>query len=312
MDRLETMATFVRVVETGSLSATARALDTSLPSVSRQIAALERRLDARLLTRTTRRITLTETGRSYYERVKRILGDIEEADLHAARQHSVPAGRLVVSAPVLLGRLYVATVLPDFLRRYPDVQVTLGLRDRLVNLIDEQVDVAIRVGEPAESRLVVRRLGGFSRIVCAAPAYLAARGAPRHPRELSDHACLSFTHLVEADEWVFRSGDESVSVAVNGPLRSDNLDSIIEAAVRGTGIALLPPWAVREHLRSGRLRRILVPYRQRPTTVNAVFPHSRLLSGKTRAFIDHLVAAWKKEDFDSIPSPPRRQKQGDA
>ena len=185
MDRLSAMMAFARVVEAGSLSAAARALDTSLASVSRQLAALRRRLGARLINRTTRRIALTEGGRAYYERCKRVLADIEEAEAALSRRHAMPSGRLVVSAPIAFGEVYLAPIIAGFLARHPKVTIDLSLVDRFVNVVEEGIDVALRVGALADSSLIARRLGTFRRVVVASPAYLESRAAPRRPADIS-------------------------------------------------------------------------------------------------------------------------------
>jgi DNA-binding transcriptional LysR family regulator len=293
MDRLAAMQMFVKAVETGSLSGAARSLDQSLPAVSRGISALERRLGARLLVRTTRRISLTESGRTYYERAKRVLGDLREAEAEVAREHSVPSGRLVVSASVTFGRFFMGGLISGYLRRYPEVDVRVLLTDRYVDLVGEGVDVALRIGRLGDSALVARKLGEIRRVVVAAPAYLKSRGKPRHPEELAGHDCLLFTYLAEPEIWRFRDGSRALGIPVQGKLRADNQDVILEAAVRGAGVAQLPSWLVRPYLQSGRLVPLLQKHESPPFDANVVFPHARLLSAKTRAFVDHLAAEWR-------------------
>jgi DNA-binding transcriptional LysR family regulator len=293
MDRFVAMQMFVRAVESGSLSAAARSLDQSLPMVSRHIAALERQLGARLLVRTTRRISLTEGGRTYYERAKRLLGDLREAEAEAAREHSVPSGRLVVSGSVTFGRFFMGELIAGYLRKYPEVEVRVLLTDRYVDLVGEGVDVALRIGRLGDSALVARKLGEIRRVVVAAPAYLKSRGRPRHPGDLGGHDCLLFTYLAEPEMWRFREDGRPLAIPVQGKLRADNQDVILEAAVRGAGIAQLPSWLVRPYLQSGRLVPLLQKHESPPFDVNVVFPHARLLSAKTRAFVDHLAAEWR-------------------
>ena len=293
MDRLSAMQMFVKAVEAGSLSAAARSLDQSLPAVSRGITALERRLGARLLVRTTRRISLTESGRTYYERAKRVLGDLREAEAEVAREHSVPSGRLVISASVTFGRIFMGGLISGYLRKYPEIEVRVLLTDRYVDLVGEGVDVALRIGKLGDSSLVARKLGEIRRVVVAAPGYLKSRGRPRHPEELVAHDCLLFTYLAEPEMWRFREGGRTLSVPVQGKLRADNQDVLLEAAVRGAGVAQLPSWLVRPYLQSGRLVPLLQKHESPPFDVNVVFPHARLLSAKTRAFVDHLAAEWR-------------------
>jgi len=308
MDRLAAMATFAKVVEAGSLSAAARTLNISLAAVSRQLAALEERLGARLMNRTTRRLALTEGGRAYYERCRRILGDVDEAESALSQFHAEPAGRLAVSASVLFGQLFVGPLLPDFLARFPRVAVDLTLVDRFVNLLEEGFDVAIRIGALADSRLVARRLGDFRRVVCASPAYLRAHGAPREPKDLAQHACLTFSMLADADAWRFSVGGREVAVPISGPLRSNNQRALIDAAMAGVGLFLAPSWLVREPVAAGRLAIVLAGFEPAPTPIQAVYPHARLLSAKVRAFVDYLAVRWENEDFGGgITRPPARR-----
>lgn len=293
MDRLAAMQMFVRAVESGSLSGAARSLDQSLPVVSRGISALEKRLGARLLMRTTRRISLTETGRTYYERAKRVLGDLREAEAEVAREHSVPSGRLVISASVTFGRIFMGGLIAGYLRRYPGVEVRVLLTDRYVDLVGEGVDVAVRIGKLGDSALVARKLGDIRRMTVAAPAYLKSHDKPRRPEELASHDCLLFTYLAEPEMWRFREAGRTLAIPVQGKLRADNQDVILEAAVRGAGIAQLPSWLVRPYMQSGRLVPLLQKHESPPFDVNVVFPHARLLSAKTRAFVDHLAAEWR-------------------
>jgi DNA-binding transcriptional LysR family regulator len=284
---------FVKAVETGSLSAAARALDQSLPAVSRGISALEKQLGGRLLVRTTRRISLTEAGRTYYERAKRMLGDLLEAEAEVAREHSVPSGRLVVSASVTFGRFFMGGLIAGYLLRHPGVEVRVLLTDRYVDLVGEGVDVALRIGKLGDSALVARRLGVIRRMLAGAPSYLRARGRPKHPAELTGHDCLLFTYLAEPETWRFREDGRTLGVPVHGKLRADNQDVILEAALRGAGLAQLPSWLVRPYVASGRLVPLLQKHESPPFDVHVVFPHARLLSAKTRAFVDHLSAEWR-------------------
>jgi DNA-binding transcriptional LysR family regulator len=297
MDRLDAMGVFAKVVEAGSLSAAARALGVSLASVSRHLAALEDQLGARLISRTTRRLSLTEGGRAYYERCKRILGDVEEAEAAVSQFQATPSGRVVVSASVLFGRTFLAPALPDFLERYPRVAVELTLTDRFVNLVEEGVDVAVRVGGLADSSLVARRIGGFRRVVCAAPAYLKRRGVPKEPADMTGHDCLIYSMLAEVDRWRFIIEEREVAIPVTGRLRSNNQDVLLRAALDSAGIMLAPSWLVRDHVASGRLRLVLEDFEPESTPIHILYPHARLLSAKVRALIDYLAARWREEDF---------------
>jgi DNA-binding transcriptional LysR family regulator len=289
MDRLAAMTTFVKVVEAGSLSAAARSLDLSLPSVSRQLDGLEEHLRTRLLVRTTRHLALTEGGRTYYEQAKRILAAIEEAEITLSAQHATPSGRLIVSAPVLFGRLHLAPVLPEFLARYPNLTVDLLLLDRIVNLVEEGIDVAIRAGPLEDSTLIARKLGAFRRVVCAAPSYLERRGEPTQPQDLENHDCIIFTLLDSAQEWSFRTEAGDIKVPVSGRLRTNNHDATVMAALGGAGLVLGPTWMVRDQILAGRLIPVLQRFEPPATEVHALFAHLHLMSTKVRAFTDFLV-----------------------
>ena len=289
MDRVAAMTTFVKVVEAGSLTAAARSLDMSLPSVSRQLDGLEEHLGTRLLVRTTRRLTLTEGGRTYYEQAKRILAAIEEAEITLSAQHATPSGRLIVSSTVLFGRLHLAPLLPIFMARYPKLMVDLLLLDRVVNLVEEGIDVAIRPGPLEDSTLIARKLGVFRRVVCAAPSYLQRRGEPTRPQDLENHDCVVFTLLDSAQEWCFRTEAGDINVPVSGRLRTNSHDATVTAALGGAGLVLGPSWMVRDHILAGRLIPVLQGFEPPAIEVHALFPHLRLMPAKVRAFTDFLV-----------------------
>lgn len=300
MDRLAAMTAFVRVVEAGSLSAAARALNTSLASVSRQLAALERRLGARLMNRTTRRIALTEGGRAYYERSKRVLADIEEAEAALSQHQAMPSGRLVVSAPIAFGQVYLAPIIAGFLARHPRVAIDLSLADRFVNVVEEGIDVAVRVGTLADSSLIARRLGTFRRVVVASPAYLKSHAAPRRPTDIAGHDCLSFSMLIDPVRWHFVADGKEIAVPIAPRLRSDNQLALRQAAIDGAGLLLASSWFVREAVAAGRLQVVLDAFETPVVPIHVVYPHARLLSAKVRAFVDYLAAAWAGEDFAAV------------
>ena len=305
MDRFELMSVFVAVVEGGSLSAAARRRNSSLATVSRQLATLEEHVGARLIERTTRQMNPTESGRTFFERCKRILGDVEEAETALSSVRSVPSGVLTVSAPILFGDRYLAPLLAEFLRHFPKTSVELSLLDRYVNLVEEVVDVALRIGALTDSSLVARRLGAFRRVVCAAPDYLHRRGEPRSPSDLSGHDCILFTALVDATNWHFAGPDgREVIVRVGGRLTANNADAALHAALGGAGLVLAPSWQVRDHVRAGRLKAILRAYELPEIPIHVLYPQARLLSAKVRAFVDFLTEAWRAEDFARLDPPP--------
>lgn len=294
MDQLSAMTIFVRVVESGSLSGAARAVHTSLTSVSRQIAWLESHYATQLLVRTTRRLALTDDGRLFYERARAVLSEMREMETALSSSGQQLRGRLRMSAPSLMGRLLIAPVLPDFLRRHPQLSLDLLLLDRPVDLLAEDIHVALRIGRLPDSQLIARRLGELTMVVCAAPDYLDQRGEPQSPRELVGHDCLVFSDTPGAADWRFRgpNGIEE-KVHVSGRLWSNSLDSLMLAATAGLGLARVPSWPVKHATETGRLRRILTAYELPPAPVQLVFPPARLGAPKTRALVDHLAACWR-------------------
>ena len=298
MDRLDAMAVFVRIAETGSLSAAARARGISLSSVSRHVAALEAGLGVRLINRTTRRLALTDSGRLLYHRAKLILGDVGELEQALSDSAVIPSGRLHISAPSLLGRMHVAPLLPDFLAQYPEVAVDLTLADHAPEMIESGVDVALRIGPLGDSTVLVRRLGNIHLVVCAAPAYLARRGEPHTPQELVDHDCLVFAAVPEGGEWHFEQGGAKLALQVPARLCANTLEPLVAAAVGGAGLVRAPCWQVAEHIVEGRLVRVLARYERPPAPIHALFPPGRLVAAKVRAFVDFLVARWLPPPFE--------------
>jgi len=292
------MTAFARVAETGSFSEAARRLRSSKSVVSRQIAALESELGVRLLHRSTRALTLTEAGRGYFDQLVRILADIDEANLSVSHLQAAPRGRLRVNAAMSFGIRHLAPAIPDFLARCPEVKIDLTLNDRFVDLVDEGYDMAVRIGHLIESSLVARRLAPLRRVVCASPAYLAARGVPATPDDLAGHECLRYSNIPVGDEWTFTAPDgRARSAEVTGRLRVNNGDALRIAALEGLGLACLPTFIVGEDLRAGTLVPVLEGAAHQSGGVFAVYPHARHLSPKVRAFIDFLV-----ERFG--PNPP--------
>ncbi|SFO00913.1 DNA-binding transcriptional regulator, LysR family [Bradyrhizobium sp. Ghvi] len=297
MDQLAAMATFVRAVDAGSLSAAARAIPSSLTSVSRQISALEQHFGTRLLLRTTRQLALTEDGRIFYERARSVLGEMKEIEEALARNRREPAGRLRVSAPALMGRLLIAPLLGDFLRACPSLSVDLLLIDRNVDLIEEDVHLALRVGRVADSQLVTRKLGEVQMIHCASPDYLARRGEPQSPSDLAQHDCLVFSDAPGVATWRFgRDAGSGQRVRISGRLWVNSLDALATAAESGAGVVRVPSWQVERQLAEGRLRRLLREHEPAPAPLHALYQPSRLGSAKIRVFVDFLVERWRGSD----------------
>ena len=291
------MATFVRVVDTGSLSAAARSLPSSLTSVSRQISALEKRFGARLLLRTTRQLALTEDGRLLYERAKSILGELKEVEAALSGGRPEPSGRLRVSAPTLVGRLLIAPLLAGFLRRHPSLAVDLLLVDRAVDMVEEDIQVSLRIGHLPDSQLVARKLADLQMILCASPAYLERRGVPRAPSDLSRHDCLVFSDAPAIAEWRFKKTTKTDGrIRISSRLWVNSLDAVVAAARDGAGIVRVPSWQVKADIAAGRLTRILRDHEAPPAPLHLIFQPSRMASPKTRAFVDYLIERWRNTD----------------
>jgi DNA-binding transcriptional LysR family regulator len=280
------MTLLVAAVEAGSLSAAARKLGMPLPTVSRKVAELEEHLGTRLLHRSSRRLTLTEVGRSYLAACQRILHDLDEAERAAKGEYSAPRGQLVLTAPIVFGRLHVLPVLTDFLEAYPEIDARLVLSDRNVSLLEEHVDLAIRIGELPDSSLLSTRLGVIRRVVCASPEYLAKRGAPKEPAELREHTCITFEGVAAADRWVFRGPKGKLSALVRSRLLVNTAEAAIDAAARGLGLTCVLSYQVVAAERAQRLERVLRAFEPDPVPVHLVYPSQAPIALKLRAFLD--------------------------
>jgi DNA-binding transcriptional LysR family regulator len=289
MDRLTSLTAFVRVVDNGGFSAAGRKLNMSTTMVSNHIQALEERLGARLLHRTTRKVSLTEVGRAYYDRATQILSDLEQADDIAGALQSTPRGTLRIYTATHIVP-FVAPVVAEFLSSYPDVKVDLNMGERTIDLIDEGFDVAIRLTPPPDSSLIVRSLATWRHVLCCSPAYLEKHGPLRQLSELADYNCVRHVLYPYGDEWRFvdRKGTPA-SVRISGNLVSNSGDMLRTAALQGVGILLGPGFLVADDLDSGRLVRLLSEYRPVELSMNAVYPHRHHLSAKVRTFIDLLA-----------------------
>ena len=293
------MRIFVAVVQNGSLSSAGRQLGLSPASVSRHIGALEESLGCRLVNRTSRKLTLTEAGELYYAKVGEILTQIAEANDSVAQLQAQPRGTLRVHSRVLVGHLHVMPVLPEFLARYPEVTVDLLMSNRVIDVVEQNIDVDIRIGKLVDSSLVARKLSASERFVCASPRYLDTHAAIASPVDLDAHNCLTYHINVGRAVWRFLDGAGVLQeIPVNGNFTTDNGYALLSATLAGVGIALMPDWSVREHLAAGRLRRILPEYRvshiEFDNGIYAVFQKSKHMSAKVRAFIDYLAAALEQ------------------
>ena len=297
MDRLTSLAVFVKAVDMGSFSAAGDALQMSSQLVGKHVQSLEQRLGVRLLNRTTRRQSLTDFGRRFCERARVILAEVEAAESLAAETRLEPSGRLRVNAPVSFGMRTLSPHLPDYLRANPKVQVELTLNNRSVDLAEEGYDAVFRVGALADSGLVARTLAPYRLAVCAAPAYLGAHGEPRTPQELSGHECLGFSHTELRTRWSFEGPDGLVSVPVSGRLMVDHGEPLLCAAVAGLGILLQPLEVVGEALEDGRLVELLPGYRVPERPLHVLYAPDRRVTPKLRSFLDFAVARFGKGAF---------------
>ena len=286
MDRIDAMQAFVAVADLHGFAPAARKLGLSPSGVTRLIAALEERLGARLLQRTTRSVTLTDVGARYLERVRRILSDVEEAEGAAEGERRRPSGRLVVSAPVGFGRLHVSPVMSAYLKRYPEVSAELRLSDRIVNLVEDGVDLSVRIGHLADSTLVARRLGEMRRIVVASPGYLKRRGVPATPEAIASHDTIQFGATTTAPDWRFVEDGREVRASCAPRFLTNSADAAIQYAEQGGGLTRVLAYQAAEAIKTGRLRPVLVDFEPPPLPIHIVYPTSRLLSAKVRTFID--------------------------
>jgi DNA-binding transcriptional LysR family regulator len=290
MNRLDAMTAFVVVSELRSFSSAARRLGVSAAAVTRLIAALEEHLGILLLHRTTRTVTLTDAGARYLGRAQHILADLKEAEDAARAERSTPSGRLVIAAPSLFGRREVAPLMHAFLEKYSNVVGELLLADRLVNLIEEGVDAAVRIGVLLDSSLQVRRLGETRRVVVGAPSYFAKKKKPRTPQALSSHTMIQFTSLSPTPEWRFFNDGEEARISFVPTFVTNSADAAIGHAERGGGLVMVPAYQVVDAVKEGRLSIVLSKYEPPALPIQVVYPSTRLLSANVRAFIDLAVS----------------------
>lgn len=292
MDKLEAMRSFAGVVAHGGFSAAARATGLSRSAVSKHVIELEASLGVQLLNRTTRQVHPTEAGLAYYERVRAVLAEIEEADIAVSRQRDEPRGLLRLNAPMSFGTLHLAPALADFMAAYPDLQVQITLNDRFVDPVAEGFDVTIRIAELADSSLIARRIVDARRVICATPDYLMRRGTPREPDDLRRHDCLHYGYLATGAQWKLTGHGSDYWVPVPARLCANNGEVLRTAALEGLGIAFLPTFVVGADLQEGRLETVLTAFETPPVSVYALYPPSRYLSAKVRLLIDFLVARF--------------------
>jgi DNA-binding transcriptional LysR family regulator len=293
MDRLKAMSVFAAVAEAHGFSAASRRLGMPLATVSRKVSELEESLGVQLLARSTRRVSLTDTGRQYFEACRRILDDVSEAERVAAGEYRVPRGELILTTPIVFGRLHIVPVVTEFLKAFPDVDVRMMLVDRVVDMLDEHIDLALRIGELPDSSLIAVRIGQVGRVVCASPAYLAAHDTPNHPRELAEHDAVTFAGLSLANEWLFAVGGATERFPVRSRLSVTTAEAALDAAIAGTGLTRVLSYQAAAAVRDGRLVVVLRDYEPEPNPISLVYPSGRLVPLKLRAFLDFAVPRLK-------------------
>jgi len=289
MDRLTSMAVFVRVADLGSFAAAAKDLRLSPTMIGKHIRHLEQRLGSLLINRSTRRQSLTELGRNYVEHCRHVLEEVEAGEALAEETVRTPRGRLRVAAPLAFGSFALAPALVPFMKRYPEVAIDLSLSDHVVDLVNEGIDVAIRVGSLSDSTMIARALAPYNAIACASPAYLAERGTPRHPRELVDHECLSFADWSEGSRWTFVGAEGEISVDVKSRYHINHMFGIRSAVLAGAGIMMQRHDLLADDIAAGRLQVVLPEYKTLARPRHLVWLQNRRMTPKLRVFIDYVI-----------------------
>jgi DNA-binding transcriptional LysR family regulator len=297
IDVLTGMRVFTAVVEAGSFAAAADKLDLSRGMATRYVAQIEAHLGVRLLNRTTRRLSLTEAGSDYYQRATQVLALVDEAESFAAQKASVPRGTLRVNAPVVFGARHLGRAIGAYLRRYPEVKVDLALSDRVVDLVEEGCDLAVRIATRVDPGLVARPLTRARTVACAAPGYLKAHGVPRAPEDLARHNCLTYSYAMFQYDWRFRRRGRDIAVKVSGNLHGNHGETLCNAALDGLGVILQPTFLVHDAMRAKKLVRVLPEWETDEFTVYAVYPHRKYLPPKVRSFVDFLVERFGPEPY---------------
>jgi DNA-binding transcriptional LysR family regulator len=295
MDRLLEMEAFVAVNEIGSFNKAAERMRISPPAVTRAVASLEERLGVMLLTRTTRRLHLTDAGARFLEHAQRLLAEIESAEKDAGGEAGVPQGHLTISASVTFARSVITPIVRKFLQTQPKITATVLSLDRVVNLVDEGIDVAVRIGELSASSLIARRVGIVRRIFVASPDYLARRGCPEHPQELKLHSMIGFSNIQASQEWHYKTTAGKGHVTLAPRLMVNDAMAAVEAAIAGEGITMMMSYVVADQIKSGKLLPMLLDYVPEEVPVHLVFPQSRLIAPKLRAFLDYSATRLKAE-----------------
>ena len=311
MDLFAALKAFVTVVDRGAFARAAREIGVSTSSLTRQVDSLEQHLGVLLLNRSTRRLTLTDAGESYHEQASRILGELDDANRSVGELGGPPRGLLRVSLPVTFAQLHVSPIVPDFLRTYPEVELDLILSDAIVNLVEERIDMAIRIGSLDSSSLIARKLAPQRRVICASPGYLAAHGEPQAPADLAGHDCLCFSYGRGDRSWRFAEGAAEQVIRISGSIRANNSLVLRDAAIEGCGIILMPSWLVGGDIAAGRLRVVLTDWEASPSAagaaIHAVYLPNRRSSKRVRAFVDFLAARFGSPPYWDRDQPPSRR-----
>jgi DNA-binding transcriptional LysR family regulator len=299
MDKLDAMNVLVKVVASGSFSEAARRLGVTRSAISKAITQLEQDLGARLLDRTTRRVVPTEAGLAYYERCLAILAQIAETEAQISQLHDEPKGVLKVNGPMSFGTLYLGRAVADFMERYGDLKVELTLTDRMVDPLEEGVDVTVRIGAMVDSSLIARKISSARIVLVASPDYINRHGAPETPQDLVSHHCLHYGHSTTVPRWNLTEKGQPVTVPITACLSSNNGDTLRDAAVKGIGIARLPSFIISADLAAGRLVALLADYPPPEVTIHALYAPNRFLAAKTRLFIDFLVERFGRPTWET-------------
>jgi DNA-binding transcriptional LysR family regulator len=295
MNRLEAMSTLLAAVDAGSLTAASRQLRVPLATVSRRVSDLEKHLRAQLLVRTSRRLELTEAGRAYVHACRDILASVDEAERAASGEYAAPRGDIAITAPIVFGRLHVLPVVVDFLKAYPDINARLKLTDRVANFVEDQVDIAVRIGTLADSGLMAARLGSVGRVVCASAAYLKASAPLREPGDLANHVCVTFEGLTAPTRWTFRRGKTDVSVPIKSRLAVTTAEAAIDAAAAGFGVTRVLSYQIADAIRERRLTMVLSDFEPEPEPVSLIHSGQGPLPLKVRAFVDFATERLRRK-----------------
>jgi DNA-binding transcriptional LysR family regulator len=302
MDRMTSISTFVKIAEAGGFAAAARKLGVSPSTVTTQIQDLEDRLGVRLLNRSTRRVSLTDIGRAYYERCMHILADMDEADTAVQAMHGKPSGTLHLNVSLSIP-LFVAPVIAEFTSLYPEVKVSMTMSDRMVDLVQEGIDLAITTQPVPNSNLIMKRIGSFKLLVCGSPAYFARHGVPREPAELVNHNCLKYTFSAWGSEWRFKSPEGKRAIEVTGNMEANSVNALKLAAALGQGLIWVPDFLVGDDIKSGRLTPVLTEFCCTELAINAVYPHRQHLATNVRSFVDLI----SKHVYGAAEEPASRE-----